>query len=80
MKNIKIGNMNASAVSLGCMRMSNLDKSQIDSIMDTALENGINFFDHADIYGGGNSFVCGNGFLRNDYFYSIAFYKEGYDS
>ncbi len=55
MKNIKIGNMNASAVSLGCMRMSNLEEKQVDSIMDVALANGINFFDHADIYGGGNS-------------------------
>lgn len=65
MKNIKIGNMNASAVSLGCMRMSNLDKSQIDSIMDTALENGINFFDHADIYGGGNSEKLFGEYLKN---------------
>ena len=56
MKNIKIGNqIDASAVSLGCMRMSNLDEKQVDAIMDTALENGVNFFDHADIYGGGNS-------------------------
>ena len=65
MKNIKIGNMNASAVSLGCMRMSNLDKSQIDSIMDTALENEINFFDHADIYGGGNSEKLFGEYLKN---------------
>ena len=55
MKNIKIGNMDASAVSLGCMRMSSLNEKQVDDIMNTALENGINFFDHADIYGGGNS-------------------------
>ena len=56
MKNIKVGKMfDASAVSLGCMRMSNLDNNQVDAIMDTAVENGINFFDHADIYGGGNA-------------------------
>ena len=56
MKNITIGNqMNASAISLGCMRMSDLDEKRVDAIMDTALENGINFFDHADIYGVGNS-------------------------
>lgn len=56
MKYIKIGNqMDSSAISLGCMRMSNLDEKQIDDIMDVALANGINFFDHADIYGGGNS-------------------------
>ena len=47
--------MNASAVSLGCMRMAGLDDSRVDAIMDTALENGINFFDHADIYGLGRA-------------------------
>ena len=55
MKIIDIGNMKASAVSLGCMRMSALDEKRVDAIMDTALEGGINYFDHADIYGGGNS-------------------------
>ncbi len=56
MKNIKIGNVfDASAVSLGCMRMGGLDEKSVDAIMDTAIENGINFFDHADIYGGGKS-------------------------
>lgn len=56
MKNIKIGNkIEASAVSLGCMRMNGLDEKRVDAIIDTALENGINFFDHADIYGGGNA-------------------------
>ena len=54
MKAIKIGgNITASAVSLGCMRMSSLDDLGVDVIMDTAIENGINFFDHADIYGRG---------------------------
>ena len=54
MKNIKIGGkFSASAISLGCMRMSGLDKKRVDAIMDTALERGINFFDHADIYGKG---------------------------
>jgi predicted oxidoreductase len=51
------GNMKASAVSLGCMRMAKLDEMSVDAIMDTALENGINYFDHADIYGKGNSEV-----------------------
>lgn len=55
MKTINIGNMTASAISLGCMRMSNLEKNQVDAIMETAISNGINYFDHADIYGGGNS-------------------------
>lgn len=56
MKNIKIGNsFEASAVSLGCMRMGTLDEKRVDAIIDTAIENGINFFDHADIYGKGNA-------------------------
>lgn len=56
MKKITIGkSMTASAVSLGCMRMAKLDKKSVDAIMDCALENGINYFDHADIYGKGTS-------------------------
>ena len=56
MKKIKIGNMSeVSAVSLGCMRMAGISEKQVDSIMETALDNGINYFDHADIYGGGES-------------------------
>ena len=56
MKSIKISNQfTSSAVVLGCMRMGNLDEKRVDAIIDTALENGINFFDHADIYGGGNA-------------------------
>ena len=49
------GKFTASAVSLGCMRMGGLDEKRVDAIMDTALENGIDFFDHADIYGKGNA-------------------------
>lgn len=55
MKKINIGDMSASAVSLGCMRMNGLDEKSVDAIMEAALNNGINYFDHADIYGGGNS-------------------------
>ena len=56
MKYVNIGNqISASAVSLGCMRMAKLDNTKVNAIIDCALENGINFFDHADIYGQGNS-------------------------
>lgn len=56
MKYVNIGNqISASAVALGCMRMAKLDNTQVNAIIDCALENGINFFDHADIYGQGNS-------------------------
>ena len=56
MKYITIGGqISTSAISLGCMRMAGLEEKRVDEIIDCALGNGINFFDHADIYGGGNS-------------------------
>jgi predicted oxidoreductase len=57
MKYIKIANsdMNASEISLGCMRISSLTNQAISSLIHTALDEGINFFDHADVYGGGKS-------------------------
>lgn len=65
MKYIKIGNkFDASAVSLGCMRMSDLDEIKVDAIMETALDNGIDFFDHADIYGNGNGERVFGGYLK----------------
>lgn len=65
MKNIKMGGIiPASAVSLGCMRMSGLSDERVDAIMDCAFENGINYFDHADIYGGGNSEVLFGKYLK----------------
>ena len=64
MKTINIGGkMTASAVSLGCMRMDGLEEKRVDAVIDTAIENGINFFDHADIYGGGNSERLFGGYL-----------------
>ncbi|MCL1794314.1 MAG: aldo/keto reductase [Oscillospiraceae bacterium] len=40
-------------IALGMMRISGMELAEIGKLVDTALENGINFFDHADIYGGG---------------------------
>ena len=59
-----MGSMTASAISLGCMRMARLEKKSVDAIMDCALQNGINYFDHADIYGGGNSEALFGGYLK----------------
>lgn len=42
-----------SQIGLGCMRIAGLDIAQGEKLIRTALENGINFFDHADIYGDG---------------------------
>lgn len=45
-----------SQIGLGCMRMTDLaDDSAVRELIDTAMESGINFFDHADIYGGGEA-------------------------
>ena len=57
MKEINIGNgaLSASEISLGCMRISDMSKKDAAHLINTALEAGINFFDHADIYGGGKS-------------------------
>ena len=54
MKTIKIGGIvPASAVSLGCMRLGGLKENEVERVIETALECGIDHFDHADIYGGG---------------------------
>ncbi len=42
-------------VAVGCMRISDKNEKEVSSFVETALENGANFFDHADIYGGGKS-------------------------
>ncbi|MBY5034113.1 aldo/keto reductase [Streptococcus gallolyticus] len=47
--------LEVSRIALGCMRMDALTVAEASQVLQTALENGINFFDHADIYGGGQS-------------------------
>ena len=49
------GNLKASEIGLGCMRIANLEKNTVNNLINTALDCGINFFDHADIYGKGKS-------------------------
>lgn len=57
MKSLSIGNgkLNVSEIGLGCMRMAGLEKNAAEVVIKTAIEEGINFFDHADIYGAGKS-------------------------
>ena len=45
----------ASEISLGCMRIGSMSPAEADTLINTALEVGIDFFDHADIYAGGKS-------------------------
>jgi predicted oxidoreductase len=39
----------------GCMRIAKLSQKEAELLLNTALDCGINFFDHADIYGAGRS-------------------------
>lgn len=57
MKNINIGNSGviASEISLGCMRIADMSKKEANLLINTALDEGITLFDHADIYGQGKS-------------------------
>ncbi|MDD6478587.1 MAG: aldo/keto reductase [Oscillospiraceae bacterium] len=57
MKKIDFGKsgIKVPSIAVGCMRISNMSEHEVDAFVDTALENGANFFDHADIYGRGNS-------------------------
>ncbi len=56
MKQILLGGkVPASEISLGCMRISGLEPKAAENLVRTALDEGINFFDHADIYGRGRS-------------------------
>ncbi len=42
-------------VAVGCMRIASMTEKETATMIDTSLSHGANFFDHADIYGGGNS-------------------------
>ena len=43
------------AIVVGCIRLSDKNVSEMQSFLHTALDQGAYFFDHADIYGGGQS-------------------------
>jgi len=55
MRTMKLGtsSLEVPVVAVGCMRINSLEKAQAESFVQTVLEEGANFFDHADIYGGG---------------------------
>lgn len=57
MYNINFGKsgMKVPTVAVGCMRISDMNEKEVSTFVDTSLQNGANFFDHADIYGGGKS-------------------------
>lgn len=57
MKSINLGGsgLMGSAIGLGCMRISSMSREELSRHIHTALDCGVTFFDHADIYGGGES-------------------------
>ena len=63
-----------SCIGIGCMRIAGMSGGEVDTLVRTALDEGINFFDHADIYGGGKSeeifgsFLAANPGLRDRMF------------
>lgn len=54
MKQLQFGTSDetVSSVILGCMRLNGAENPQ--QVIETAYDHGITFFDHADIYGGGD--------------------------
>ena len=63
MKYLDLGGsgLRVSAVALGCMRIASLTPAELERHVHNALELGVNFFDHADIYGKG---ACEEAFGR----------------
>ncbi len=57
MKRLPIGTsgLHASEIALGCMRLDGLDAAAADLLLGAAVDEGIDLFDHADIYGEGRS-------------------------
>ncbi|NLA58048.1 MAG: aldo/keto reductase family oxidoreductase [Firmicutes bacterium] len=55
MRTMKLGvsDLEVPVIGVGCMRINSLSKREAEAFVQAALEQGANFFDHADIYGGG---------------------------
>lgn len=55
MKQIQLGRsgLMVPTIAVGCMRLKGLDKPAAEKFIRGAMDMGANFFDHADIYGGG---------------------------
>lgn len=56
MKNILLGGvLPVPTIAVGCMRIHGMSDQAAGEFLTTAMECGMHFFDHADIYGGGKS-------------------------
>src|SRR5688572_9712723 len=53
METRKIGSLDVSVVGIGCNNFGmRIDEAQTKTVVDAAIDAGINFFDTADVYGG----------------------------
>ena len=56
METRKIGSLDVSVVGIGCNNFGwRIDAAGTAAVVDAALDSGINFFDSANMYGGGQS-------------------------
>jgi predicted oxidoreductase len=55
MKTIPLGKsgLQVPAIAVGCMRIHGLEAAEAERFVQSAIDEGATFFDHADIYGGG---------------------------
>lgn len=55
MEKINLGksNLKVPSIAIGCMRINSMEKDELSNYIKFCVENGLNFFDHADIYGRG---------------------------
>ena len=52
---IKNSDLKVSNIALGCMRIAKLSVDELENLILKSVQYGVNFFDHADIYGAGKS-------------------------
>ena len=55
MKYCNLRDMYASSIVMGCMRIADKPLAQTEKVMVTAMGEGVNMFDLADVYGGGDA-------------------------
>lgn len=55
MEKINLGKstLKVPSIAIGCMRINSMGKEELTNYIKFCIENGLNFFDHADIYGRG---------------------------
>jgi predicted oxidoreductase len=51
--NLGLSGLAVPVIGVGCMRINGVGRLEAEAFVKTALDLGCNFFDHADIYGGG---------------------------